>query len=165
MDPNISVLTNISQPNSGDLDTGPGSISFLVFLSLFGTCGNVLIIAAIIRERKLHSYPDVFVFNVAFMDLIITSVWIPAIVPNLLQNRLHYSDPVCTMFGMSLISLACSSLSNLSIVAANRYIFICHHAKYRQVFNKVTVSCLAVATWFYGVLLTLPTLLGELILS
>ena len=153
--------TTISpKEDSNLLDAGPGSIGFLVFLSIFGSFGNIVILSAILTDKKLHSFTDVFVFNVAVMDLIMTLLWIPAMVPNLINKQLIYSDQVCSIFGMLLVSLACSSLISLAIVAANRYVFICYRGTYKQIFNKVSVACLTVATWVYGPLLTLPTLLG-----
>ena len=78
-----------------DLYNHPAIAAFFVLTSLQGTLGNVLIIVAVARDRRLRTDTDMFLLNVAVMDLLVTSVIMPSMVPLILAERNVYPHVVC----------------------------------------------------------------------
>lgn len=60
------------------LETQPGLyiflITVLVFASVIGTCGNILILIAIGTQRDLQNMESVFIVNLACCDLYVTAI-------------------------------------------------------------------------------------------
>ena len=126
--------------NTGVLNNGPGSVFILVFFSIQGTLGNIVIMIAVAVEKKLGSYTDVFVVNVACMDFIITGVIIPSMVPLLLASQNIYCHEVYQAFRLMAVLLCIGSIVSLTVVVVNRYISIGHQPVYNRIFSKVKVS-------------------------
>ena len=160
----FNTTANFQRQNNFDniegLDNGPGTAFVLVFFSILGLLGNLLIIISVAIDKTLRSYTDVFIVNVACMDLIITSVIIPSMVPLLLASKNIYPDALCQAFGLLTTLLCTGSLVSLTVLAVNRYIFICHRSIYSRAFNKVSVFIMVLGIWLYALLITLPTVLG-----
>ena len=78
-----------------NLDNGPGAVFVFIFFSIQGSMGNVLIIVAIVVDKRLRSYNDAFIINVAFMDLIVPSVFFPSVVPLLMAGDNIYPHILC----------------------------------------------------------------------
>ena len=57
-------------------------------------------------------------------------------------------------------SLLACSLASLTVVAVNRYLFICQHAFYNRVFNRRSMVVMLIGCWLFGFLAFSPTLLG-----
>ena len=49
-------------------------VTILVFASVVGTCGNVLILIAIATQRDLQNVESVFIVNLACCDLYVTAI-------------------------------------------------------------------------------------------
>jgi len=61
---------------------------FLIFFSIFGIIGNLLVCLAIGTERRLHNRTNWFLFSLALADMIVSGVVIPlAIVKEFTGNN------------------------------------------------------------------------------
>ena len=68
--------------------------------------------------------------------------------------------PCFQVLGFITCGLLGSSLASLTTVAINRYLFICKHSVYKQVFTHRTVGLMLFGCWLYGFLTFLPALLA-----
>ncbi len=50
---------------------------FLIFFSIFGIIGNLLVCLAIATERRLHNRTNWFLFSLALADMLVSGVVIP----------------------------------------------------------------------------------------
>ena len=66
-----------------------------IFFCVLGSLGNLLIIVAVALDKRLRSYTDAFIVNVAVMDLVVTSFIIPSMLPLLLAGENIYSQALC----------------------------------------------------------------------
>ena len=54
---------------------GPAEIAEVIFLVIFilcGTLGNLLVIASVIYEKRVHKKGNIFVINLAVADLVVS---------------------------------------------------------------------------------------------
>ena len=72
------------------------AVAILIFFSIQGTLGNVLIILAVAMDTRLRTYTDAFIVNVAFMDIFVTGIAFPTMVPLLIFEKNTYSS-FCTV--------------------------------------------------------------------
>ena len=63
-------------------------VTVLVFASVVGTCGNVLILVAIATQRNLQNVESVFVVNLACCDLYVTLIADPLSIVGKLESSL-----------------------------------------------------------------------------
>ena len=134
----------------------------LVFLSIFilqGVLGNSLVIISVATDKKLRSYIDAMVVNVALLDLIVTGFVLPTTFPHLLDSTFEYTGGFCDFIGFISTSTCIGSLVSLTFVAVNKYVYICHNHLYKRIFTKVTVGVIIVCTWVYGMLIAVPIVL------
>nr|CAB3254816.1 5-hydroxytryptamine receptor-like [Phallusia mammillata] len=101
-----------------------------------------------------------FLVNLAFADLLVTGFAIPSVIAAVFQKGNIFTETSCQVVGFLVTVLCTVSLSNLFAIAANRYVAIVHHHQYPKVFSKTRIRLLVFATWFYAVLLTVPTVAG-----
>ena len=90
---NQSTLATSVEGDS--LRNGPGQVFILTFLAVHGTLGNILIIMAVVTDKRLRSYTDAFIVNVAVKDLLVTSFVIPSMIPLLLAGENIYPHALC----------------------------------------------------------------------
>lgn len=64
----------------------PVSIAYGLTL-LLGITGNILVIASVIRFRKLHSVTNVFLLSLASADLLLVVVCVPVKVKQITQRK------------------------------------------------------------------------------
>ena len=79
------------------------AVAILIFFSIQGTLGNVLIILAVAMDARLRAYTDAFIVNVAIMDIFVTGVILPTMVPLLIFERNVYGS-FCTVSSLLLFS-------------------------------------------------------------
>ena len=87
------------QAESVSVNNGPAQAALLVFLSVQGTVGNIFILAAVITDHSLHTFTDVLILNVAIMDLVVTMVLIPSMLPLLIAEKNVYPHALCQVIG------------------------------------------------------------------
>ncbi|XP_072032965.1 melatonin receptor type 1B-B-like [Amphiura filiformis] len=137
-----------------------------ILLTVTGTIGNALVIGAVLIHRKLHVLSNVFIVNLAVTDLIVStginSFYIIGIVtdgdwfvwPSGIDTGLcRFTAALC------IVTCACSIWTMLAI-SINRYICICHHNLYLDLFKKSYMPFYVLAVWVISFLLDLPVVAG-----
>ena len=154
---NVSNNRNESVP---ELYNGAGVILPLCIMSVEGVAGNLLLIAAIISDRKLRTYIDMFVCNVAVMDLIVSGILLPTKIPSLVHDENYYNKPACRFFAVLTVVSCVGSVVSLALVALNKYLFVCHHVLYARLFNKKVSLVVLCFSWAYPIAVACPMVLG-----
>ncbi|XP_074641264.1 melatonin receptor type 1A-like [Tubulanus polymorphus] len=116
----------------------------------FGVAGNLLIIIAVARKKKLQVTTSVFIVNVAISDMVVAAVVMPTILVNLLTDGRMVGYDECVFFAFVLLTSCGVSLISLSLIAFNRYVNVCHHAYYKRVFENRFVVVMVAAVWSFS---------------
>nr|XP_054763756.1 melatonin receptor type 1B-B-like [Lytechinus pictus] len=133
------------------------------FNAIVGTCGNIMIIAAVIIYHKLRNIGNVFIINLALADLGVSIVVNLASVVGSITNESGFffeHDWLCEIIAVICIVTCSCSLWSIATIAFNRYVWICHWKNYHRVFNRRTVPFVLLTVWSVAFLIDLPNILG-----
>ncbi|XP_076807896.1 melatonin receptor type 1A-like isoform X2 [Clavelina lepadiformis] len=112
-----------------------GKVISLCVLMVMGIIGNMLVIAAVMQERKLNLPGNYFIINLAIADLLISAASMPIILDNLIRF-------------------------SLAFIAVNRYYCVCKSAAYTRYFTKRNVITTVILIWVWVLIINFPIMIG-----
>ncbi|XP_022085312.1 melatonin receptor type 1C-like [Acanthaster planci] len=138
-------------------------VAFILVLSILGTFGNMLVIAAVILSKKLWHVTNMFVLNLSIVDLLICVYVIPMnAVVFFKAEQSPTIKPFCTIAGLMFVLCFGCSINNLMCIAISRYAIIrLNGAAYAKLFSQRRTALAIGMTWLipmFGELV--PTLTG-----
>ncbi|KAM5153222.1 olfactory receptor 2M4-like [Mantella aurantiaca] len=121
---------------------------FLIYF--IGILMNIVIIAVIYLDLHLHTPMYLFIWNLSVVDLCYTTVTIAKLLHILLSgnNRVPITQCFIQMFFFFIVDSA--EITNLFIMAYDRYVAICHPLDYHRILNKKICILLVMAIWIGG---------------
>ncbi|XP_075768269.1 olfactory receptor 14J1-like [Pelodiscus sinensis] len=128
-------------------------LHFVVFLMLYlaALVGNLLIISAIVLNRRLHTPMYFFLGNLSVLDLGSISATVPkSMVISLLNTRV-ISYPACVAQVSLFVVFASTDLALLTIMSYDRYVAICLPLHYERVMNRRACVHMATGAWIAGI--------------
>nr|XP_006131509.1 olfactory receptor 14C36-like [Pelodiscus sinensis] len=128
-------------------------LHFVVFLMLYlaALMGNLLIISAIVLNRRLHTPMYFFLGNLSVLDLGSISATVPkSMVISLLNTRV-ISYPACVAQVSLFVVFASTDLALLTIMSYDRYVAICLPLHYERVMNRRACVHMATGAWIAGI--------------
>ncbi|XP_048037735.1 trace amine-associated receptor 13c-like [Megalobrama amblycephala] len=109
---------------------------FVSLLSAWTVFLNLLVIISISHFKKLHTPTNLIILSLAVADLLMGLV-MPLDATRLIETCWYFGDTFCGLFIMILGLLFSASLSNLVLIAVDRYVAVCHPLLYPQ---KITTT-------------------------
>ncbi len=133
-------------------------IIFLVVMTSMGTFGNILIMVSVALDRKLQVLGNVFIVNLAIADLLVTAVTMPFIVVGLFNDAEFFDTfpEMCVFMGVLVVISCACSIWSIAAISVERYIHICHVARYPKLFNRRSVPLLVISLWLIALVVTVP---------
>jgi len=134
-------------------------------LIIIGACGNLGVLAAILRNPEMRTARNVFIGNLAVSDLCLCCVTMPLTLVEVVYQRWQWGDShlLCHLHSpIQGVFIIISSLS-ISAIAIDRCIVICVSA----INNFSTVTCLSLlpGIWVAGLLISSPAGIYSQLLS
>ena len=135
-------------------------VFFLLFLLmyLFTLLGNLLIMATVWSERRLHTPMYLFLCALSISEVLYTFAIIPRMLADLLSTDRSISFMACAsqMFFSFTPGFTHSFL--LTVMGYDRYVAICHPLRYNVLMSPGGCACLVAWSWvgglFIGLLVT-----------
>ncbi|XP_067253187.1 trace amine-associated receptor 13c-like [Chanodichthys erythropterus] len=118
---------------------------FVSLLSAWTVFLNLLVIISISHFKKLHTPTNMIILSLALADVLMGLV-MPIEGTRLIETCWYFGDTFCRLFVVILELLFSASLSNLVLIAVDRYLAVCHPLLYPQ---KMTTTK-ALVTIFLG---------------
>ena len=134
-------------------------LSFRLYLIEFNF---VYFTGAVLIHKPLRNLKNAFIINLAVADLMVSSVINPfSILGGIKGGDFFFRYPIiCEIIAsMCIISCTCS-VWNIAAISVNRYVCICHHFIYHDMYNKSTMPFYILGLWFVCSLVDLPCFLG-----
>uniref|UniRef100_A0A665WN17 Gastrin/cholecystokinin type B receptor n=1 Tax=Echeneis naucrates TaxID=173247 RepID=A0A665WN17_ECHNA len=156
-------IKNISECESKqDASPEPKDINQTVRIVLYSlifllsVLGNSLIIAVLVRNRRMRTVTNLFLLSLAISDLMVSLVCIPfTLIPNLMRDFI-FGIGICklVMYFMG-VSVSVSTF-NLVAISLERYSAICNPLTSRTWQTKSHAAKVITATWVASFILMLP---------
>nr|AKQ63047.1 FVRIamide receptor 1 [Platynereis dumerilii] len=132
-------------------------LSLIAFVAFFG---NVSLWLIICTEKCLRSPSNVLILSLSAADLMVSAVNMPVIVYTIIIARWPFSQSACTGLGFSTMLTFVASVMNLGTISINRYIHICHPAKFKTLYSYRNAFLFVLGTWCLSICLASPPLMG-----
>ncbi|XP_072806537.1 melatonin receptor type 1A [Vicugna pacos] len=161
---NGSALLNASQPAPGGGEGArprPSGLACALALILVVTIvvdvlGNLLVILAVCRNKKLRNAGNVFVVSLAIADLVVAVYPYPLVLTSILNNGWNLGYLHCQVSGFLMGLSVIGSIFNITGIAINRYCCICHSLRYDQLFSTRNALCCVLLIWMLTLVAVLP---------
>ncbi|XP_055036760.2 5-hydroxytryptamine receptor 4 isoform X1 [Misgurnus anguillicaudatus] len=122
---------------------------FLVIIIIMTALGNLLVMVAICKDRKLRQKKtNFFIVSLAFADLLVALIVMPLAVIELITGQWRYGETFCLVRTSLDVLLTTASLLHLCCIALDRYYAICcQPLVYNNKMTPVRVSLMLVGCW------------------
>ncbi|XP_067386611.1 olfactory receptor 14A16-like [Emydura macquarii macquarii] len=130
------------------------NLNFILLLLLYlaTLMGNLLIIVVVALDHHLHVPMYFFLMNLSILDVGSISATIPKSLANSLMNTTSISYAGCVTQVFSLFLFMGTDFSLLTIMAYDRYIYICQPLHYERVMNRGACLQMATCAWISEIL-------------
>ncbi|KAL1266307.1 hypothetical protein QQF64_001982, partial [Cirrhinus molitorella] len=98
---------------------------------------NLLVIVSISHFKKLHTPTNLIILSLAVADMLIGLIVMPIEATRLIETCWYFGDAFCGLFMIIMGLLGSTSLSNLVLIAVDRYVAVCFPLLYPQ---KITMT-------------------------
>ncbi|KAM4714150.1 cholecystokinin receptor type A isoform 1-T2 [Anableps anableps] len=126
----------------------------LIFL--LSVIGNSLIIAVLVRNRRMRTVTNLFLLSLSVSDLMVSLVCIPfTLIPNLMKDFI-FGTGMCKLVTYFMGVSVSVSTFNLVAISLERYSAICNPLTSRAWQTKTHAIKVITATWIASFLIMLP---------
>ncbi|XP_040285742.1 olfactory receptor 2D2-like [Bufo bufo] len=125
---------------------------FQVFLILYmiTVAGNLLLIVVVRHDHRLHNSMYIFLANLSFLDICLTSITVPNMLSNFLREKKSISYAGCLIQVHSFLFLGETECVLLAFMAYDRYVAISNPLRYSVIMKTVTCVRMIGASWLTG---------------
>nr|XP_021335133.1 trace amine-associated receptor 13c-like [Danio rerio] len=110
---------------------------FFSLLSAWAVFLNLLVIISISHFKKLHTPTNMIILSLAVNDLLVGLIVMPVEAVKLIETCWYFGETLCGLFMIIMGLIGTTSLSNLVLIAVDRYVAVCHPLIYPQ---KITMT-------------------------
>lgn len=161
------MSTNGESYNGSSLEDKYGSarIASVVFLCAVGVCGiiaNSLVIFVFWKYPKLRTAANLFIFNLAFCDLMLSILDNTFSVASTLYGEWLFGRAGCVSYGFFHYFFICCTVSTLAAISVDRFFFITRPSQTRaaQVITRKKAIGILLIIYLYTLLFTFPPCVG-----
>ena len=134
--------------------------SILVLIIPFTLIGNILVLVAVVRFRRLRTCMNILIMNLAISDLLVGCPTGPLYASIYIYPDLAGNKWLCLLKCASVtLSFSCSLIS-LCFISIERYLVVFFPLHYNTWVTKRRIKIAIVALWCYAILLSVMPLLG-----
>ncbi|XP_065113514.1 trace amine-associated receptor 13c-like [Paramisgurnus dabryanus] len=121
---------------------------FFSLLSVWTVFLNLLVIISISHFKKLHTSTNMLILSLAVSDLLVGLIVMPLEAIKLIETCWYYGDTFCRLGLLIEGLLTSTSLSNLVLIAVDRYVAVCHPLLYPQKITTTRTIIIICVCWF-----------------
>ncbi|XP_070541029.1 beta-2 adrenergic receptor-like [Ptychodera flava] len=143
--------------SAGDLVLG---ILFTV-ITLTAIIGNVFVIVAVFKYRRLRTMTNLFILNLAFADELVGSLIMTTTLTYHFAGKWYFGTVYCH-FWLAIDIVACtSSINHLCCIAIDRYVAINYPFTYDAKMSAKKLACISTIVWIIsGLIGFIPIFFG-----
>ena len=161
------MTTNGASSNGSSLEDKYGSarVASVVYLCAVGVCGiiaNSLVIFVFWKYPKLRTAANLFIFNLAFCDLMLSILDNTFSVASTLYGEWLFGRAGCISYGFFHYFFICCTVSTLAAISVDRFFFITRPSQTRaaRVITRKKAIGILLTIYLYTLLFTFPPCVG-----
>jgi len=136
----------------------------IICMSLIDICaflGNLLVICAFFRTRRLQTVTNYFIASLAFADALVAIFVLPLSIYYYQHDRSWKLGLIlCDLWVSSDVLLCTSSILNLTCISLDRYMAITRPLTYTAYRSKFLARIMILLVWILSVVITCPPTFG-----
>ncbi|XP_041866950.1 mu-type opioid receptor [Melanotaenia boesemani] len=145
-----------------DDDANPVIIAIVItalysIVCMVGLVGNVLVMYIIVRYTKMKTATNIYIFNLALADALVTST-LPFQSVNYLMGTWPFGDMLCKMVMSIDYYNMFTSIFTLTTMSIDRYIAVCHPVKALDFRTPRNAKIVNVCNWILSSAIGLPVI-------
>ena len=126
-------------------------VSIVLMVNFIAVAGNLLVIAAFVRNHRLRTLSNLLVFSLAICELLFSSIVMPLCVFGIAANRNSSPKFPCGLTAHLSFSLSLISVEMLTLMALNRYFKMVHPEKHQNLLTSKSVTVFISIAWICGI--------------
>lgn len=131
----------------------------LIDISVF--FGNLLVICAFFRTRRLQTVTNYFIASLAFADALVAIFVLPLSIYYYQHDRSWKLGLIlCDLWVSSDVLLCTSSILNLTCISVDRYMAITRPLTYTAYRSKFLARIMILLVWITSIVITCPPIFG-----
>ncbi|XP_010864274.2 kappa-type opioid receptor isoform X1 [Esox lucius] len=160
----FSELLNYSANGSWIADPEPMSAIIPIIAAVYsvvfvvGLVGNCLVMYVIIRYTKMKTATNIYIFNLAVADALVTTT-MPFQSTDYLMNSWPFGEVVCKVFISIDYYNMFTSIFTLTMMSVDRYVAVCHPVKALDFRTPVKAKIINVLIWVLSSAAGIPALM------
>ncbi|XP_053188571.1 mu-type opioid receptor [Scomber japonicus] len=148
--------------NGMEDDTNPVIIAIVItalysIVCVVGLVGNVLVMYIIVRYTKMKTATNIYIFNLALADTLVTST-LPFQSVNYLMGTWPFGDVLCKMVLSIDYYNMFTSIFTLTTMSIDRYVAVCHPVKALDFRTPRNAKIINVCNWILSSAIGLPVM-------
>ncbi|XP_046879857.1 delta-type opioid receptor-like [Hypomesus transpacificus] len=164
---NSTWLSESQTPNrthSDEWDEEPMSPIIPIITAVYsvvfvvGLVGNCLVMYVIIRYTKMKTATNIYIFNLALADALVTTT-MPFQSTDYLLNSWPFGEVVCKVFISIDYYNMFTSIFTLTMMSVDRYVAVCHPVKALDFRTPIKAKMINVCIWILSSAAGIPALL------
>uniref|UniRef100_A0A9J8D4G4 G-protein coupled receptors family 1 profile domain-containing protein n=1 Tax=Cyprinus carpio carpio TaxID=630221 RepID=A0A9J8D4G4_CYPCA len=124
--------------------------AFFSLLSAWTVFLNLLVIISISHFKKLHTPTNLIILSLAVADMLVGLIIMPVDAIKLIETCWYFGDTFCDVFLIIMGLLLSASLSNLVLIAIDRYVAVCHPLLYPKKITTAKTLISISLCWFFS---------------
>lgn len=145
-----------------DTDTNPVIIAIVItalysIVCVVGLVGNVLVMYIIVRYTKMKTATNIYIFNLALADALVTST-LPFQSVNYLMGTWPFGDVLCKMVMSIDYYNMFTSIFTLTTMSIDRYVAVCHPVKALDFRTPRNAKIVNICNWILSSAIGLPVM-------
>lgn len=131
-------------------------LSFFCFVTVFG---NVLVMAAVIKEPYLHTVTNYFIASLATADLIVGTIVMPfCVILEVTDGYWPFGQDWCDIWRSIDVLASTASIMNLCVISLDRYWAITDSMNYPNKMTPKRAALVIAGVWLLSALISFPAI-------
>lgn len=137
------------------------TLTCMILIDISAFLGNLLVICAFFRTRRLQTVTNYFIASLAFADALVAVFVLPLSIYSYQRGRSWKLGLIlCDLWVSSDVLLCTSSILNLTCISLDRYMAITRPLTYTAYRSKFLARVMILLVWIVSAVITCPPIFG-----